>query len=94
VARYIEFYNLDAITAEGFRVSFARRAVPQWATGIIGDFAIRGYVPDKERLKNGSFFNKEYFPYPRSGRQSRFRYRGGMAIGIAMFGLFLVVRLF
>ena len=25
------------------------------------DFAIRGYVLDKERLKNGQFFNKEYF---------------------------------
>ena len=33
----------------------------QWATSILKDFAIRGYVLDKERLKNGSFFNKAYF---------------------------------
>jgi hypothetical protein len=28
---------------------------------VLKDFAIRGYVLDKERLKNGSFFNKAYF---------------------------------
>jgi hypothetical protein len=33
----------------------------QWATGVLRDFAIRGYVLDKERLKNGAFLNKEYF---------------------------------
>ena len=33
----------------------------QWATGVLRDFAIRGYVLDKERLKNGAFFNKAYF---------------------------------
>jgi len=57
-----KFYNLDAIIAVGFRVN-STRAVQfrQWATGVLRDFAIRGYVLDKERLKNGSFFNKEYF---------------------------------
>ncbi|MDP2890780.1 MAG: RhuM family protein, partial [Bacteroidota bacterium] len=33
----------------------------QWATNILRDFAIRGYVLDKERLKNGAFFSKKYF---------------------------------
>ena len=33
----------------------------QWATGILRDFSIRGYVLDKERLKNGAFFSKDYF---------------------------------
>lgn len=28
---------------------------------VLKDFAIRGYVLDKERLKNGTFFNKAYF---------------------------------
>jgi hypothetical protein len=28
---------------------------------VLKDFAIRGYLLDKERLKNGSFFNKAYF---------------------------------
>jgi hypothetical protein len=62
VAREIEYYNLDAIIAVGFRVN-STRAIQfrQWATGVLRDFSIRGYVLDKERLKNGSFFSKEYF---------------------------------
>lgn len=57
-----QFYNLDAIIAVGFRVNSARAIqFRQWATGVLRDFAIRGYVLDKERLKNGSFFNKAYF---------------------------------
>jgi len=56
------FYNLDAIIAVGFRVNSTRATqFRQWATGVLRDYAIRGYVLDKERLKNGSFFNKEYF---------------------------------
>jgi len=62
VVRNLDFYNLDAIIAVGFRVNSARAVqFRQWATGVLRDFAIRGYVLDKERLKNGSFFNKEYF---------------------------------
>jgi hypothetical protein len=62
VARNVEFYNLDAIIAVGFRVNSARAIqFRQWATGVLRDFAIRGYVLDKERLKNGAFFSKEYF---------------------------------
>jgi hypothetical protein len=57
-----KFYNLDAIIAVGFRVNSARAVqFRQWATGVLRDFAIRGYVLDKERLKNGSFFSREYF---------------------------------
>jgi hypothetical protein len=62
VARMVDFYNLDAIIAVGFRVN-STRAIQfrQWATTVLRDFAIRGYVLDKERLKNGAFFNKAYF---------------------------------
>lgn len=57
-----KFYNLDAIIAVGFRVNSARATqFRQWATGVLRDFAIRGYVLDKERLKNGSLFSKQYF---------------------------------
>lgn len=47
-----------------FRVN-SERAVQfrQWATGFIRNFAIRGYVLDKERLKNGAFLNEEYFDH-------------------------------
>jgi hypothetical protein len=56
------FYNLDTIIAVGFRVNSARATqFRQWAIGILRDFAIRGYVLDKERLKNGALFNKKYF---------------------------------
>lgn len=34
-----------------------------WAGGVLRDFSIRGYVLDKERLKNGSFLNEEYFDH-------------------------------
>jgi hypothetical protein len=62
IARNIEFYNLDAIIAVGFRVNSARAIqFRQWAASVLKDFAIRGYLLDKERLKNGSFFNKAYF---------------------------------
>jgi len=57
-----KFYNLDAIISVGYRVNSLRATqFRQWATGVLRDFAIRGYVLDKERLKNGSFFGREYF---------------------------------
>lgn len=62
VERTTDFYNLDAIISVGYRVNSLRATqFRQWATGILRDFSIRGYVLDKERLKNGSFFSKEYF---------------------------------
>ncbi len=62
VARNVDCYNLDAIISVGYRVNSLRATqFRQWATGILRDFAIRGYVLDKERLKNGQFLGKEYF---------------------------------
>lgn len=59
-----KFYNLDAIISVGYRVNSQRATqFRQWATGVLRDFAIRGYVMDKERLKNGEFLNKEYFDH-------------------------------
>ena len=55
-------YNLDAVIAAGYRVNSHRATqFRQWATSILRDFAIRGYVLDKERLKNGSYLSEEYF---------------------------------
>ena len=55
-------YNLDAVIAVGYRINSLRATqFRQWATAILRDYAIRGYVLDKERLKNGSFLNQEYF---------------------------------
>lgn len=55
-------YNLDVIIAIGYRVNSKRAtAFRQWATSVLRDYSIRGYVIDKERMKNGAFFNKNYF---------------------------------
>lgn len=55
-------YNLDAIIAVGFRVNSPRATqFRQWAIGILRDFALRGYVLDKDRLKNGALFDPSYF---------------------------------
>jgi len=56
------FYNIEAIIAVGFRVNSDRAVLfRQWATGVLRDFSLRGYVLDTERLKNGAFLSKEYY---------------------------------
>ena len=62
INRDVEFYNLDVIISVGYRVNSQRATqFRQWATSVLRDFAIRGYVLDKERLKNGAFLSKTYF---------------------------------
>lgn len=62
VAREVQHYNLDAIISVGYRVNSTRAAqFRQWATQVLRDFAIRGYVLDRERLENGSFLGEDYF---------------------------------
>ncbi|WP_265822586.1 virulence RhuM family protein [Geovibrio ferrireducens] len=62
VARQVEFYNLDAIISVGYRVNSVRATqFRQWATGVLKEFAIKGYVLDKKRLENGSFLGEDYF---------------------------------
>ncbi len=55
-------YSLDAIIAVGYRVN-SRRATQfrKWATSVLQQYAIQGYVLDKERMKNGAFLGKDYF---------------------------------
>jgi hypothetical protein len=57
-----QFYNLDAIISVGYRVN-SKRATEfrQWATHVIREFAIKGYVIDKKRLENGSYLGEDYF---------------------------------
>ena len=62
VARDIDFYNLDAIIAVGYRVnSKEATAFRIWATITLREFIIKGFVLDDERLKQGSKFGKDYF---------------------------------
>ncbi len=56
------FYNLDAIIAVGYRVnSYQATQFRIWATAVLKEFIIKGYVLDDERLKQGKHFGKDYF---------------------------------
>jgi len=62
VARDVEFYNLDAIIAVGYRVnSYQATQFRIWATKTLREFIIKGFVLDDERLKQGQRFGKDYF---------------------------------
>ena len=62
VSREVEFYNLDAIIAVGYRVnSFSATQFRVWATQTLKEFIIKGFVMDDERLKQGQSFGKDYF---------------------------------
>lgn len=59
----VNFYNLDAIISVGYRVN-SRQATKFriWATGVLKEYMIKGFVLDDERLKQGeTVFGKDYF---------------------------------
>ena len=57
-----KYYNLDVIIAVGFKVNSGRAIdFRLWAINILKQYSVKGYVLDKERLKNGSFLNENYF---------------------------------
>ena len=59
----VNFYNLDAIIAVGYRVNSKRATrFRQWATKILNEYIRKGFVLDDDRLKNGTkVFGKDYF---------------------------------
>lgn len=62
VSRAVDFYNLDAIISVGYRVNSIRATqFRQWATGVLREFAIKGYVLDRQRMENGNFLGEDYF---------------------------------
>lgn len=62
VCRTIKHYNLDLIIAVGYRVNSKRAtAFRQWATAILRDFTLRGYLIDRKRMENGAFLDDDYF---------------------------------
>ena len=62
IQRTLKFYNLDAIISVGYRVNSVRATqFRQWATQVLREFAVKGYVLDRKRLENGSFLNEDYF---------------------------------
>ena len=63
VNEFIDFYNLDAIIAVGYRVSSLKATrFRQWATTILNEYIRKGFAIDDERLKQGpAIFGKDYF---------------------------------
>jgi hypothetical protein len=62
VRRKVEFYNLDAIIAVGYRVnSKLATQFRIWATNILKEYIIKGFSLDDRRMKNGAYFGKDYF---------------------------------
>ena len=62
VRRNTKYYNLDAIIAVGFKINSSRAIdFRLWAINVLKQYSIKGYVLDKERLKNGTFLNENYF---------------------------------
>ncbi len=60
--KLVNYYNLDVIISVGYRVNSLRATqFRQWATQILKEFAIKGYVLDKKRLENGSYLGEDYF---------------------------------
>ena len=56
------FYNLDAIIAVGYRVnSYQATQFRIWATSVLKEMIVKGFVLDDERLKQGKHFGKDYF---------------------------------
>ncbi len=59
-----QFYSLDAIIAVGYRVNSIRATqFRQWATAVLRQYAIRGYVLDRKRMENGTFLGEDYFEH-------------------------------
>lgn len=62
VSRNVKYYNLDMIISVGYRVN-TDRAIQfrRWATNVLKEFAKKGYIIDKKRMENGTFFDEDYF---------------------------------
>jgi len=58
-----QWYGLDAVIAVGYRVnSYQATQFRIWATGVLRELIVKGFVLDDERLKQGkSVFGKDYF---------------------------------
>ena len=62
VSREVDHYSLDAVISVGYRVNSIRATqFRRWATQVLKQFAIRGYVIDKKRMENGTALGEDYF---------------------------------
>ena len=57
-----QHYNLDAIISVGYRINSLRATqFRQWATQVLREFALKGFVLDRKRLENGAFLGEDYY---------------------------------
>lgn len=57
-----QYYNLDAIISVGYRVNSVKATdFRKWATTVLREYIVKGFVLDDELLKNGSRLGKDYF---------------------------------
>ena len=64
VNREVDHYNLDAVISVGYRVNSIRATqFRRWATQVLKQFAIRGYVIDRKRMENGTALGEDYFEH-------------------------------
>jgi hypothetical protein len=62
VKRNVDFYNLDAIIAVGYRVNSKKATrFRQWATQTLKEYITKGFVLNEDMLKNGRPFGTDYF---------------------------------
>lgn len=62
VKRNIEFYNLDAIIAVGYRVNSKKATQFRiWATNILKEYIIKGFALNDERFIKGNKYDSNYF---------------------------------
>ncbi len=55
-------YNLDAVIAVGYRVnSYEATQFRRWATEVLKEYIVKGFVMNDERLKGKSIFGEDYF---------------------------------
>ena len=62
VKRTVDYYNLDAIIAVGYRVNSKKATrFRQWATKTLKEYIQKGFVLNDELMKNGRPFGRDYF---------------------------------
>lgn len=62
VKRTLKFYNLDMIIAVGYRINSKKATKFRiWATNVLKEYLIKGFIIDKERMKSGPRFGKDYY---------------------------------
>ncbi len=57
-----KWYNLDAMISIGYRINSKEAThFRKWATNILKEYMVKGYVLNKEVLENGGVLGKDYF---------------------------------